>query len=108
MTISREISPGRFDTIESLEYTKYSYNMVTYTTITSKGQITIPVEARRALGLQPGQKVSVRVEGERLVIDPPRSIDAVRERIRAERTSDSSVIPLSGDGWAARAEDFRG
>ena len=34
------------------------------TVITRKGQITIPVEVRRALGLREGDRVSVVVEGE--------------------------------------------
>lgn len=75
--------------------------------MTSKGQITIPAEARKKLGLRPGQKLSVRVEGDRLVIDPPRSIEDVRERIRAERTADPSAIPHAGDGWEARMDDYR-
>ena len=54
---------------------------VSYTTITSKGQITLPVEARRALGLKPGQKVAVHVEGDRLVIDAPHDIAQIRFRL---------------------------
>jgi len=80
-----------------------------YTTITAKGQITLPAEARRALGLRAGQRVSVRVDGDRLVIDPPSDIAAVRARMRAEAESQGTwgVVPHAGDGWAARAEDFR-
>ena len=79
-----------------------------YTTITSKGQITLPVEARRALGLHSGQKVAVRVEGDHLVIDAPQDIDMIRARIRAEAEAQGTwgLVPHSGDGWAARAEDF--
>ncbi len=81
-----------------------------YATITSKGQITLPAEARRALGLHAGQKVSVRVEGDRLVIDRPRDIESLRARIRAEAETRGTwgTVPHAGDGWAARAEDFRG
>ncbi|HQV19410.1 MAG TPA: AbrB/MazE/SpoVT family DNA-binding domain-containing protein [Gordonia sp. (in: high G+C Gram-positive bacteria)] len=80
-----------------------------YATITSKGQITLPAEARRALGLHEGQKVSVRVEGNSLVIDAPQSIDALRARIRKEAVEHGTwgTIPTAGDGWTARAEDFR-
>lgn len=80
-----------------------------YTTITAKGQITLPVEARRALGLRAGQKVSVRVVGDHLVIDPPSDIAEVRDRIRAEAESQGTwgVVPHAGDGWSTRAEDFR-
>lgn len=41
------------------------------TTVTSKGQVTLPVEARRKLGLKPGSKLEVVVAGEdRLEIFP--------------------------------------
>ncbi len=56
-----------------------------YATITAKGQITLPVAARRALGLREGQKVEVRVEGNSLVIEaPPPDIAALRQRLRTE------------------------
>ena len=57
---------------------------IMYATITSKGQITLPAAARRALGLHEGQKVGIRVEGDSLVIDRPPSLDAVRAKIREE------------------------
>lgn len=80
----------------------------TYTTITSKGQITLPAEARRALNLRPGQKVAVRVEGDHLVIDAPQTLDTIRSRIRAtaEGLGTWGTIPVAGDGWSDRAEDF--
>lgn len=40
------------------------------TTITSKGQITIPAEFRKREGFHPGDKVSVREQGGRLVVEP--------------------------------------
>lgn len=80
-----------------------------YTTITAKGQITLPAEARRALGLRAGQRVGVRVDGDHLVIDRPGDIAAVRARIRAEAESRGTwgAVPRAGDGWAVRAEDLR-
>jgi len=79
-----------------------------YATITSKGQITLPVAARRALGLRDGQKVSIHVEKDSLVIDTPPTIESVRSRIRAEAEAAGTwgTIPVSGDGWEARAGDF--
>ncbi|HRN29880.1 MAG TPA: AbrB/MazE/SpoVT family DNA-binding domain-containing protein [Terrimesophilobacter sp.] len=80
-----------------------------YATITSKGQITLPVGARRALGLVEGQKVSIRIEGDALVIDAPRDIVATRAKLRAEAIEKGTWgrVPVAGDGWAARAEDHR-
>lgn len=79
-----------------------------YATITSKGQITLPAEARRALGLHAGQKVAVSIENDRLIIDRPDDVVALRARIRAEAEKQGTwgTIPHAGDGWAARAEDF--
>jgi len=39
-------------------------------TLSSKSQITIPVWARRHLGLEPGARVRLRLEGDRLVLEP--------------------------------------
>lgn len=50
------------------------------TTITSKGQITLPADLRAKLKLLPGRKVNVRLDGKRLVIDAPSDINDVRAR----------------------------
>lgn len=83
---------------------------IAYTVITSKGQITIPAEARRALGLNPGQKVGVRVDGDHLVIDPPQDLASIRARLRAQAEAAGTwgTIPHAGDGWAAYAEQRHG
>ncbi|HEY8206305.1 MAG TPA: type II toxin-antitoxin system PrlF family antitoxin [Myxococcaceae bacterium] len=40
-------------------------------TITSKGQITLPMEIRRALGVGPGDRLSFRIaDGGRVVVEP--------------------------------------
>ncbi len=41
-------------------------------TLTSKGQMTIPKEVRRALNLKPSEKVIIVVEGDQAVIKPLR------------------------------------
>jgi len=38
-------------------------------TVTSKGQITIPKSIREALGVQTGDRVEFREEGERIVVE---------------------------------------
>jgi AbrB family looped-hinge helix DNA binding protein len=47
--------------------------------VTQKGQVTIPLEVRRALGIQPGSEVQFRIEDEgvRLVVDPQRAADEI-------------------------------
>ena len=81
-----------------------------YTTITAKGQITLPAEARRALGLHAGQKVAVRVEGDHLVIDPPRDLESLRSQLRAEAEAAGTwgTVPHAGDGWAAHVRERHG
>lgn len=45
--------------------------------VTCKGQITVPVEIRRALGLKEGDLVSVRRDGDGAKVTPARSrVDA--------------------------------
>lgn len=45
--------------------------MVVKTAITgSKGQVVIPAEVRRQVGLQPGQRVAVTADGDTIIIKP--------------------------------------
>lgn len=48
--------------------------------VTSKGQVTIPLDVRRALGIQPGSEVRFEVDGDgaRLVLDRGRVVDEVQ------------------------------
>jgi antitoxin PrlF len=43
---------------------------MTYATISSKGQITLPVQARRALGLQARDRVVIDVDRDQIVLRP--------------------------------------
>lgn len=44
--------------------------MIPSSTISSKGQITVPLEIRRRLGLREGDRVEFVVEGDRTVLRP--------------------------------------
>jgi antitoxin PrlF len=62
------------------------------TTVTQKGQVTIPQEVREAIGLKPRDRVRFAVEGDRVIL----------------RRADSAI--LAGYGSATprqRPEDFR-
>ena len=57
--------------------------------ISTKGQIVLPVAVRRALGLKPGMRVQVKVEGRRATITPapagkPSSLAAVQDVLAYE------------------------
>jgi antitoxin PrlF len=71
-------------------------------TITSKGQVTVPVEIRRTLGLKPQDKLVFRVVKGKLEVEPfpmtleeaygsvtplakPEDYDAIRAAVRKER-----------------------
>ena len=49
--------------------------MTHFSTISSKGQLTIPQEIRKRLGLEAGDRVEFVVEEDRTVIRPARSAD---------------------------------
>ncbi|HEY9074045.1 MAG TPA: AbrB/MazE/SpoVT family DNA-binding domain-containing protein [Desulfobaccales bacterium] len=41
-----------------------------FTTVSSKGQMVIPAVIRESLGIEPGTRISVRQEGDRLILHP--------------------------------------
>ena len=43
-------------------------------TVTSKGQVTLPVEVRRKLGLRPGDRVDFIIESSREVVFRPKKM----------------------------------
>ncbi|HEX7727827.1 MAG TPA: AbrB/MazE/SpoVT family DNA-binding domain-containing protein [Terracidiphilus sp.] len=85
-----------------------------YTTVSSKGQMVIPAEIRAQLGIEPGTRVAVHVEGSRVILEPatraaklqlieqlrgctaggPSGSDMLIEERRRERARE-----LAADGW---------
>jgi len=51
-------------------------------TISSKGQVTVPQEIRNRLGLSTGDRVEFAIEGDRTVIRPARQGDNPFEKFR--------------------------
>jgi AbrB family looped-hinge helix DNA binding protein len=41
-----------------------------FATVSSKGQMVIPAAIRESLGIEPGTRVALRLEGSRLVLEP--------------------------------------
>jgi AbrB family looped-hinge helix DNA binding protein len=85
-----------------------------FTTVSSKGQLVIPASIRKSLGIEPGTRVAVRVEGTRLILEPQtleaklRLIDELQgitaggpsgtELLLEERRRERE-IELAKDGW---------
>jgi antitoxin PrlF len=55
------------------------------TTITAKGQVTIPKEIRKALGLRPGDRVIFKKEGAAIVLKPAKTLLDFRGYVKTER-----------------------
>ena len=56
-------------------------------TVTSKGQVTVPAEVRRHLGIEPGGTVAFVIDGDEVRVRPPRfTLETVL----------GSIAPLSG------------
>jgi AbrB family looped-hinge helix DNA binding protein len=52
--------------------------------VSPKGQITIPAEVRRLLGVKPKDKITIIVEGEAVTLQPARSrLDAIYQSVEA-------------------------
>lgn len=64
------------------------------TTVSSKAQIVLPAEIRRALGIRPGDRLEISVDGERIVLE------------RAPRSDTEALNELGGDLWTGYAEEL--
>jgi len=50
---------------------------MTFATLSSKGQLTVPADARRALGLHSGSRVLIETQGDRIIIRTPGNLLAL-------------------------------
>jgi len=55
------------------------------TTVSTKGQVVVPARIRRKLGLQPGDSLEARIEGQHIVLTPrkisPRNARIIRDPV---------------------------
>ncbi len=72
------------------------------TTVTSKGQVTIPMEIRRALDLKEGDRVAVEQHGEAVLL---RRATSVAERTAGVLAAYRRPIPLSVEEERAAFEE---
>jgi AbrB family looped-hinge helix DNA binding protein len=73
--------------------------------ISTKGQIVLPIAVRKALGLKPGMRVNVRLDGKRALLTPapvvkPASLKAIQSLLSYE----GPTVPVS----AMRVTDYKG
>ena len=88
---------------------------ITYATVGAEGRVTIPVEIRKAFGIQPGCSVGFRVEDGSVSLELPATLPASIEEIRAMlqaslKANGIETLPPyhNGDGFAAYAKEKYG
>ena len=63
--------------------------------ISSKGQIVLPVAVRKALGLKPGMRVNVKIEGRGALLTPaPAKTTVTLEEIQSVLRYDGPTVPV--------------
>jgi AbrB family looped-hinge helix DNA binding protein len=82
----------------------YSYQLESYMRLTSKGQVTIPIEIRERLGLFPNTEVEFEVDGEAVRVRKARQsrrrgrdlIERMRGRSASRLTTDEILALTRG------------
>ncbi len=70
---------------------------MTYTTtITSKGQITLPAAFRHKMKITPGQRITLNMKGDALVISAPVDVNALLQET-AQHLAHKKFRPLSDE-----------
>jgi AbrB family looped-hinge helix DNA binding protein len=67
------------------------------TTVSTKGQVVLPSRIRRRLGLQPGDSLEAKLEGESIVLTP-RHARAQRARIVTDPVTGLPVLKAGTEG----------
>lgn len=77
-------------------------------TLSTKGQLVIPNRFRKALHLQPGDKVSFSIEGTKLILqrDQPGTAKLVEERGRKVLVASEGAPPMTPEVVRALLADF--
>lgn len=78
-------------------------------TVSDKGQITLPTEVRRKLGLKPKSCVDVKVRGSEIVVRPVRSVrelsGVLREHAKGKTTDRDAIREETMRAVAEEAAD---
>lgn len=59
-------------------------------TVTTKGQVTIPVDIRSFFHIRPNDRVDFVIEGDRIVLKPVKSLKELRGAVNAKSGSDAA------------------
>lgn len=63
--------------------------------ISTKGQIVLPIAVRKALGLKPGMRVNVKLDGKRALLTPaPAETTSSLQAIQSLLRYDGPIVPL--------------
>ncbi len=94
-------------TIETPRKTGKPFGVST-ATLSTKGQLVIPNRFRKALHLQPGDKVSITIEGGKLVLqrDQPRCARLVERQGRKVLVAPPGAPPMTPEVVKALLADF--
>ncbi len=73
--------------------------------ISTKGQIVLPIAVRKALGLKPGMRVNVKLDGKRALLTPaPAAKTTSLQAIQSLLKYDGPTVPLK----AMRVTGYKG
>lgn len=75
------------------------------TVVTRQGQITVPAEIRRALGLQKGDRVAVELDGDGARIRPTRSDTEASYQAVPALATPRTPAELSEIAWDEHAQE---
>jgi len=76
-----------------------------HSTVTSKGQTTIPEKIRKALGIKPGDKLEYAVEGDRATIRVHPGIRSLKGVLASKKGKRMSFADIRRAAAAARARE---
>lgn len=76
-----------------------------HSTVTSKGQTTIPEKIRKALGIKPGDRLEYAVEGDRATIRVHPGIRSLKGVLASKKGKRMSFAEIRRAAAAARARE---
>lgn len=62
------------------------------TTVTQKGQVTIPISIRKAIGVKPGQKVGFERKKNQIILKPAVDFFSLRGSIKSKKPFDIKAM----------------